>query len=202
MKLVDANIVFIGGFNPNIIQPMWLSKHDVVEEKQEPFKVEIQVDMDSKSKRMRFDLDGFNWQVSEDRIQIASDKAISPVPMCIRLFELLPHTPIRAVGMNFRFLCDRKSWTQPIPAVPSSESIVELLGDSVSSSLMSHTKRKDGTLINLTMSFTEAEAEIGVNIHRGVSDFDMARQAMGEFDTDLDSAKKICIAVSDQEIEL
>lgn len=205
MQLIDSNIVLLGGFNPNIIEPAWLSRHDVVEEKSDEFTTEIQFGPGA-PQMMRFNLDGLRWEVALDRVLVGSGKARSPAKWLIRLLELLPHTPIRAVGTNFKLRSERSDWPIDIPALPNQRAAGSLLGEAVTSTAVTRGRLGGGTQVNLTLNATESELVLDANFHRGVASgdaisvMDMAKQAMSEFDGDWERLKKIVSQMTGKEV--
>lgn len=205
MHLTDSNIVLLGGFNPNIIEPLWLSRHDVVKQKGEEFTTEIQFGP-AAPQVMRFDLDGLRWEVSLDRVLIGSGEPRSPAEWFIRLMELLPHTPIRAVGINFRLRSERSEWQSSVPMLPNQEAAAELIGDIAASTAVTRGRLEDGTQINLTLNATKDEVVLDANFHRGVKPtkevaaMDLAKQAMSEFDADWGRVRSIVSAMTGAEV--
>lgn len=205
MHLTDSNIVLLGGFNPNIIQPLWLSRYDVVREKGEEFKTEIQFGP-ATPQVMTFQLDGFRWEVSLDRVLIGSGEARSPAEWLIRLLDLLPHTPIRAVGVNFRLRSERSDWPLEVPKLPNQESAASLIGEIAASTAVTRGRLEDHTQVNLTLNATSDEVVLDANLHRGVkhskevSAMDMAKQAMSEFDSDWQRVRLIVSAITGTEV--
>jgi hypothetical protein len=199
VRLTDSNIVLLGGFNPNIIEPAWLSRHDVVEKKPEEVMTEIQFGPGA-PQMMRFNLDGLRWEVSLDRILIGSGEARSPAKWILRLLELLPHTPLRAVGINFKLRSDRADWPLEIPKLPNQEGAASLIGEVVASTAVTRGRLDSVTQLNLTLNATESEVVLDANFHRGVvntetqSALEMAKQAMSEFDGDW---ARLCSIVSE-----
>lgn len=201
MKLTDSNIVLIGGFNPHIIEPGWLMREEVVEETRDEFQVEVQLPgVGGLARSIRFELDRIQWEVGLDRIKLASRNGCSPAPWIERLLERLPHTPIRAVGNNFRFVCPRNEWSQPVPALPSKSDLGDALGEPVSSTLVSRTKNPDGTHINITLTIAPQEVIVDANVHRAVANHKAALAAIGSFDQDRDRIRRIVATMSHQEM--
>ncbi len=211
MRLIDSNIVLVGGFNPNIIVPAWLNRQKVVDERPDEVLVEtlfehgISQFSPGAPKMIRFKLDGERWEVSFDRVLIGSNTAQSPADKFTKLLELLPHTPVRAVGINFKLRCDRTSWKSDVPQLPNQDRAQNLVGKVISSTAVTRGSLDDGTQINLTLSATEAEVTLDANFHKGLkrSDAETAKDTIAEaiknFDAHWNRLRSIVRLVAGQE---
>ncbi|MCC5786068.1 MAG: hypothetical protein JJU33_05145 [Phycisphaerales bacterium] len=205
MRLTDSNIVLLGGFNPHIIEPSWLSRHDVVEEKSDEFMTEIQFGP-SAPQMLRFNLDGLRWEVTLDRVLVGSSETRSPAEWLIRLLDLLPHTPLRAVGINFKLRSERTEWPIDLPTLPNQEAIQSLIGEVVTSTAVTRGRLENGTQMSLMLNATQAEVVLDANFHRGVfnsgemSAMEMAKQAMTEFDGDWSRLRDIVSKMTGKEV--
>ena|GEM_PF-3284775 len=208
MQLIESNIVLLGGFNPHIIEPKWLCRHDVVSENPEEFEIEMKIQLLGPSAHIvKFELDGLRWEVSQDRILIGSDEAKSPLAWFDRLLKMLPHTPLRAVGTNFKLRCKRTDWPLDIPKLPNQDKAAHLIGDLIASTTLTKGQLKDETQVNLSLNANESEVVLDANFHRGVTETDKvsaierALYAMGEYDGDIDRLRSIVTAMTGQEVE-
>lgn len=205
VQLTDSNIVLLGGFNPNIIEPSWLSRHDVVKEKSDEVMTEIQFGPGA-PQMMRFKLDGLRWEVAFDRVLVGSGEARTPAKWLVRMLDLLPHTPIRAVGINFKLRSDRATWPIGIPSLPNQEAAGTLIGEVVTSAAVTRGRLENETQVNLTLNATQAEVVLDANFHRGVANseamtaMDMAKQAMSEFDGDWGRLQEIVSQMTGMEV--
>jgi hypothetical protein len=206
VQLADTNIVLLGAFNSAIIEPSWLAAHDVIGQKLEHVTTEIQLFGATPNKTV-FNLDGLRWEITNDRILIGSTQSISPAPWFGRLLDLLPHTPLRAVGINFKAKCSTSDWPIPVPALPNQDAIADLLGETVASSAISRSRKPDGTQLNLTLNANAGEMVFDANFHRGIAAtedqtiVDRAKQAMGEFETDLGHFGELVSRMTETELQ-
>lgn len=205
MRLIHSNIVLLGGFNPHIIEPTWLSRHGVVAEKSDEFMTEIQFGPRA-SQTMRFNLDGLAWEVTLERVLVGSDKVSSPAQWLIRLLDLLPHTPVRAVGINFKLQCDRAEWPIELPALPGQQAADSLIGEIKTSTAVTRAQLHDGTQVNLTLHATQSTVTLDANFHRGLGNsdamlpIDMAKKAMLEFEGDWSRLREIVTKMTGKEV--
>lgn len=92
-------IVFIGDFNPVIIQPFWLvSKKLIKEEEANSATVEV-----IHNELVKYQIDWFMVQITKDRFEIRTNQEPYFEPLrdlAIGIFEVLRETPIRAIGLN------------------------------------------------------------------------------------------------------
>jgi len=206
VELVDSNIVLLGGFNPHIIEPTWLSRHDVVEENADEFAREILFSPGAQQQMMRFHLDGLRWEVALDRILIGSSEARSPAPWFVNLLQLLPHTPIRAVGINFKLQSERGEWPADVPSLPHQEAAGSLIGEVITSTAMTRGRLDDGTQVNLTLKATQTEVVLDANFHRSIESIgdrtaaDAAREKMSEFERDWARLRDIVLKMTGEEV--
>jgi hypothetical protein len=94
------SIVIVGKFNPKIFHPSWLALHQLISEEEiSQSKITISVDNVSVFKVNWFDL-----EVTLDRFKISTDQmAYFELlrDLAVGIFQLLGHTPVRALGINF-----------------------------------------------------------------------------------------------------
>lgn len=104
-ETLTSSIVAVGHFNPAIFSPDWLELNgligkddaDIVRQgsQRESLIVSHQVAV--------FETKWFALQVLESQFSLTSKDALSPAfkDLAVGIFQLVPHTPITAVGLNF-----------------------------------------------------------------------------------------------------
>jgi hypothetical protein len=101
VEIFGSSIVVLGSFNPAIFTPDWLERYELIgkEDADKARQGEIVVTRPL----ARFETDWFALQAKEDQLSITSNGALSPglKDLSVGALALLPHTPIRAVGVNF-----------------------------------------------------------------------------------------------------
>lgn len=101
-EIEGCGIVLIGLFNPLIFTPSWLALEGLIR-KTEAHKAEVKVihrDITA------FSLDWMELEVSRERFKVnTTNSAYFEVlrDLCVGIFTLLRHTPLKAVGINFDF---------------------------------------------------------------------------------------------------
>lgn len=99
------NVIIIGAWNPAIFTPEWAKEH-LTDDKQR--EVVLAIPMPLTNLPPRLTVDDINMYPSDSALVIDcaqySDSALDTCSKKIqRVAELLPHTPVNAVGVNFRF---------------------------------------------------------------------------------------------------
>lgn len=106
-----VSIVANGTFNPAIFHPAWFTKHDLLTpEEEESAKVSI-----VHPEVSQFQVPGLKFDIQTERalIQAAAEPLVRAADIFSRLFgDLLPHTPIDSIGMNYWAHFRLNSWAQ------------------------------------------------------------------------------------------
>lgn len=104
-EILTSSIVAVGNFNPAIFSPDWLERNDLMGEgdadtaregsQGRPMIVSKQV--------ATFETEWFALQVLDNQFSLTSKSAVTPAfkDLAVGIFQLVPHTPVVAVGLNF-----------------------------------------------------------------------------------------------------
>lgn len=104
-EILASSIVIVGDFNPAIFSPDWLERNDLIGKgdadtaregsQSRPMIVSHQV--------ATFETEWFALQVLENQFSLTSKGAFSPAfkDLAVGIFQLVSHTPVTAVGLNF-----------------------------------------------------------------------------------------------------
>lgn len=167
-KLDTWTIVIIGGWNPKIFRPDWVGK-ELFDRK--TIAVEVSLAPGTSIVRFSSPEDGLLLIPSEDRLIVGIRKGDDEVVakaegLARKALELLPHTPVGAVGVNFGFV-----EPNPAPALTSLFSFADLDGLSktgceVKRSSITRNLVLQGTTLNVTHTLVEGQVEIHLNFHR------------------------------------
>lgn len=93
------NIVFLGDFNPAILQPYWLLNKKLIRE-QEAKKAKVQL---IHNELVKCDLDWAEYESTKDRFTLKSSQEPyfnTVKDLAIGIFKNLPETPLKALGIN------------------------------------------------------------------------------------------------------
>ena len=109
-ELSGVDVVVLGDFNPTIFSPRWFSSNGLIRESVAD-SAQVQV---IHAEISDFTADWLRLQVARDRFLMGTTQApyVRLRDLVLRIFsECLPHTPLRAFGINFgvHFLVDRRA---------------------------------------------------------------------------------------------
>lgn len=104
-EILSSSIVVVGNFNPAIVSPDWLERNhligvgdaDTAREGSQNRSMIVSNQVTS------FETDWFALQVLNNRFALTSKSPLSPAfkDLAVGIFQLVPHTPVSAVGLNF-----------------------------------------------------------------------------------------------------
>lgn len=100
LQVYSLSIVFIGDFNPVIIQPFWLANKKLIRE-QEAYEAEVEV-LHNEINKFKLK-DWLTVEITRDRFEMKTSQEPYFAPMkdlAISIFKALNETPIKAVGIN------------------------------------------------------------------------------------------------------
>jgi hypothetical protein len=172
--LENWTVVIVGNWNVHIFNPQWLGEQLFSQPQ-----IEVEVAVSSGSQFFRFRKGDLLLIPSNDRVVIgllaANDETLLEAEKtAVKLLELLPHTPVRAVGLNFGYQEDEpaKSLTT-IFDLSDHERVSSYLPDQV----MTQIKR---TLLvnerncNMSLAFQNGIVTLDLNFHFDVENADEA----------------------------
>lgn len=100
-EIQGLSFVLVGDFNPKIFHPLWFSHHGLIgEHESEEAKIEV-----VHSDVSVFSLEWMRLQVTRDRFDLStSQEPFFEVirDLVIGSFQLLEHTPVKALGINYQ----------------------------------------------------------------------------------------------------
>lgn len=99
LQIYTLSIVFVGDFNPVIIQPYWLAIKKLIRE-QEAATAKLEI---AHAEIVKFELDWLYIEVTKDRFELRTSQEpyFEPVKdLAIGIFNILSETPVRQVGIN------------------------------------------------------------------------------------------------------
>lgn len=103
--ILSSSIIVVGDFNPAIFSPEWLERNkligegDAVSAREGTHGRKLLVSHQVAT----FGSDWFELQVLENQFSLTSIGVLSPAfrDLAVGIFQLVSHTPVRAVGLNF-----------------------------------------------------------------------------------------------------
>lgn len=196
MKLAPSsaeafNVIVVGAWNPAIFSPEWAKEH-LAQDKMLDVILAIPM-MPLANMPPRLTVEGVNLYPSETALMLdCAEYNNASIEMCASKFQkvanLLPHTPVNAVGINFRFLGD----------LDDSEVLADLFTFSdagkidstqfgLSGTLIKRTfKLPDSTALNLSLDTSLGNLNVEFNFH---TDIRRISEAVAKT-----SAEQICMA--------
>ncbi len=100
LEIETVSIVFIGDFNPIILQPFWLESKGLIRES-EAIKAKVEV---MHNEIVKYELDDWvNIEITKNRCEFKTSKVpyFEPVKdLATSVFKILRETPIKALGIN------------------------------------------------------------------------------------------------------
>lgn len=162
------NIVLVGAWNPAIFSPEW-AKQNLADDSTKEVVMAISMQMVAPP---RLTVEGINIYPSTQALMLDcseySDLALGSCSRKLeRLAALLPHTPVTAVGVNFRFIgnLDEHLTLAELFAFNDAAKI-DASAYTLTSSLIKRTYAlKDSTILNLTVDIDGGVLRIEFNCH-------------------------------------
>lgn len=166
------NVVVLGAWNPAIFSPEWARQNLSENSSNDPI-LALAI---SPMVPARLTVDDVNIYVSNNSLSFDSNEynedAFSKVSIKIqRISELLAHTPVSAVGVNFRFvgsIADSEILMAmfTLKDAPKIDSSKFTLTETV---LRRTFKLSDSTVLNLSIALVSGEVFIEFNFHRDLT---------------------------------
>ena len=171
------NVVVVGAWNRRLFTPQWIK-----EEFAGDADVTIEVAVGNPTVPVRLSFGGLRLQVANDRIIVsgsqASDEDLGRVQdFAAGILGRLRHTPVSAVGVNFR-------WDEPDPSnqllelfdLADNQSLADV-GVGIQSTSIARSALWQDRVLKLSVNLTEAGAvEFHMNFHRDVTSTASAKE--------------------------
>jgi hypothetical protein len=185
----NSSSVLNGSFNIYIFQPAWLITNNLVN----PSELAIHYDMNRPGCRLSIGEKSCEWTIRPDRLTILANTAATDCgSLTGKIIELLPHTPLFAIGNNIQF----KSSIADIDVLSRrlfGEAGSDIDGYELKQSTWHRSLSIKDRIINIQMSSNLDEATLSVNVHRELQGKgnDYAIKSAMSFHADLDSAIRV-----------
>lgn len=115
-EILTSSIVVVGDFNPAIFSPDWLERNKLIGEGDAATAREGSQGKETVITRQiaTYETEWFTLQVLEGRFTLTSKGVLSPAfkDLGVGIFQLVSHTPVRALGLNFVGHFKFDSWEQ------------------------------------------------------------------------------------------
>lgn len=114
--ILTSSIVVIGDFNPVIFSPDWLEKNKLIGESDASKAREGSQGRETIISRQvtTFETEWFTLQVLENKFTLTSKGVLSLSfkDLAVGIFQLVSHTPVKAIGINFIAHFKLSSWEE------------------------------------------------------------------------------------------
>lgn len=174
-----TTLVIAGAFNPAILSPAWIAKNVLGLDEDHPVQVELFTSVGSPAHPLpvRYSFAGITYSASAQRLAFGfegldANGAVKVIRTVRKIFELLPHTPVTAVGFNFGF-SDTQLSAKLATLLSSEVSLLDGLDDQGASIVMQswgNGIRIGDELVSVACKFDSAELTVDINAHRDVND--------------------------------
>lgn len=198
LSLETAQTLIVGAFNPHIVHPVWLTSQSICANKDEEIKMRVL----PLHQGLSFDLGSAHWQIDFRSLLIQSRTA-NCGELASRVLELLPHTPVQAVGNNFHYACGKDEWAEsPIPmlgekAIAGSEEMGQ-----VEQTRWGCVFRTEEVRTEVTLAYEDAGVVVLFNFHRETKRTEEAGQAADRFEADRQTSIDLVGRLFNQEVTL
>ena len=207
------SLVFVGAFNPAIINPSWIAANVLGLTDERPVQVEMLAPVNvgaGLSSPVRYEFEGLAFSVTSQRLifflnGLTPEGVIKVVRTSRGIFSLLHHTPVTGMGFNFSFVAERPS--QKLENLLASDvQLLDQVGEDASIAIQkwSNTIKNGDELITVSCANDSNNITVDVNFHRNVSDT-AALVAVLEndqvFGERLEMAKLLATSLNEGELE-
>lgn len=167
MELAKSATVAVGAFNPAIPTPHWLAQQKILE----PGTYEHGTLLTHTGAATRFRRGNLTWMVTLDRLvveTVAEAERERPLALTIEILKALPHTPVRAVGVNFDFILREPADT--VQAMMGGIDFGDLPGArAITDVSVVHADAAKGTQLKVQLVQTKGETRAAFNFHSDLS---------------------------------
>lgn len=169
----EYSIVVLGAWNPSIFSPEWIEKYLADIEEGEEIEIAFPLDDATAPRKISFkDINLFPGRRKMDLIPDEPNK--ENLEFCasilVKLFDILPHTPVSGFGINFGFIESNLSQElENLFELSDEHSLIDNYvpkGTSISRQIV---KEGQNYIINLTLSEADGNVSVKINFHFYIS---------------------------------
>ncbi|WP_153555563.1 hypothetical protein [Roseimaritima sediminicola] len=199
LEIKESTCVARGTFNIYIFQPGWIA--ETLMQMPEGTEGKFSTDLSQPGLQASFDALGLVCTIRPDSaiVTCSSPNYDCGIPVA-RIMTELPHTPVKAVGNNFTFECERDD-TKLKKGLDDAFLFERTNLSGVTRSDVGGAIERDGTTINLALSRTPKKLTLGVNVHRSTAKAADAARAAEAFRTDRRTVVELAMEVFELEVK-
>ncbi|MBC8146610.1 MAG: hypothetical protein H8E98_01330 [Bacteroidetes bacterium] len=165
MELIKEQqaIVIIGGWNPSIFSPEWVSKYLFDGEKLKvefPLNTSLPPRISNEKMRLTVEANKFNIipiEISDENYQNMED-------VIVKVIDYLPHTPVTALGVNFHFVDIENKVNTEILEILNSDVSDKVTGV-LDQTTIKRAIREDDYILNMETIYHDSKTIINFNYH-------------------------------------
>ena len=159
---IEASIVSVGSWNSRIFTPAWVSANIFAM----PNGESMNIALNEQQMTLSYEWNGIQLIMSDIRIEFKSNKqskeTLALMEQCYqRLSELLPYTPVVAVGYNLNLTLTLDEYKQTVV----SEMLEQKKIDIYTNGTQTFSAVKDGAVRSFVVQLNPGNAEIRANFH-------------------------------------
>lgn len=166
------NIVILGEWNVRIFNDVWVGKHLLTDQK-----LHLEFDLNQRTLTVTGEKDGIVIVPFPNKLTIGlkkiTDETLRSIEQAaVKVLKELPHTPVKAVGINFGFNENDPSDMLTQLFQFKDDPAIESWGASCKEYTINRSLRKDGETININQKYSPSTGNflIDFNYHRDVAD--------------------------------
>jgi len=209
ISLDGWNLIILGGWNPRIFTPEWLLRHvyEVGEADIERTQVKVEFPLEP-GRPYRYSASGIRITTSLSRVMFEPlDSGEATLQLmeraAIALLNTLPHTPVSAFGINFKFV-DEHPEKDVVALFPTDDiGALAVIGDEVTEQTLGRETWLDQCRLRVALTLGAEGIAIGFNFHRVAGSCNQAIELLANTVTaDLRKAVRILTEVYDIELAM
>lgn len=190
----SASSILVGSLNPAILTPNWLAQNRILTGEVSSTSI-----LPADFPVLQFSIGGLSWAANPLRLEVKSeDGSADPGELIAKVLNLLPHTPVQAVGNNLQFAAPPGSPSnlQSIANAPLFGQIHSMEYEELGHRLSCQVKSKSGAILMITLAAQrEGGTLLSFNFHRECASAAQAIQAARSFPSDKHEAEELAAAL-------
>lgn len=183
MKYLDKNITIAGYLNPKLLEPEWVMDNNII--KRMDFNKIL--DLESRFLIYEFEELGIQWKADYNKlvvspINIASEFKADNLEFIYKIFEILEHTPLIAVGYNVHIVMDKDVLN--LFNLKKNDFLKKLNIENNSdyiSEMVHHKYKWKDLLLSLRVEKKETDYQIVINFEKSIARTDKVSSMVGKF---------------------
>lgn len=162
----EFSLVVIGAWNPSIFNETWINTHLL--DNAEDFQIAYPIEDVTAPRRISFS--GINLFPGRKKLEVSpEDASLEKIQACqslvVKIFELLSHTPIIEMGVNFGFECEHNGKLAELFSLQDNPDILEEFAIKGTTIRRTLTKEGEAGVLNLSIDNYQGNYQLRINFH-------------------------------------